>query len=211
MESVDLVWQLDHGRIRLADLVYIYPERMPAPSDLLAIGTIPQSYGIAPVAGLRAGGTEVSLQGVALVAVADTEVVWLGFQPVARDRPISIRVRVDAPESLDALTGKLWREALPADSLVCPPAFCLPGICRGVGCEPFGWMSMPAKCDILQRLTVFAHATSAGPAEAVISDLSGLALTAELALVRPSLFAKLTGILPAPLEEESAYKGWRLP
>jgi hypothetical protein len=172
---------LDRGRIRLGDDVFVYLERMLAPPGPLPADVAPRAYGVAPTA----------VVGAAVVAAVGTgEAVWLGFQPVDSARPAVVRVRMDQPEPLDAVTGGDWEDELSEDArnyLTCPPDSRLPGIRRGSGYVPFG----------IGRLTVLTH----GDAPALVP----------VELVSPERFTSLTGVEPEPLDPESAYKGWRLP
>ena len=146
----------------------------------------PLPPGVAPRAyGLAPAG--ISLSGVVVAAVAPGEAVWLGFQAVDPAKPATVRVRVDRTVPLDALTGEPWEEA-PADEprnyLVSPPETRLAGVRQPTGeYAPFG----------LDQLSI----------------VSGALVTVEL--VPPATFTELTGIVPEPLDPDSAYKGWRLP
>jgi hypothetical protein len=105
-------------------------------------------------------------------------------------RPALVRVRVDRPEPLDAVTGALWDDALseePRNYLTCPPDSRLPGLRHGSGYVPFR----------IERLTVLSY----GDPAALVP----------IELVAPERFTSLTGMTPEPLDPDSAYKGWRLP
>ena len=123
--------------------------------------------------------------------MAPGEAVWLGFQAVDPAKPATIRVRVDRAVPLDAVTGEAWAEALadePRNYLVSPPETRLAGIRQPTGeYLPFG----------LERLSIL----SVGGEEALVS----------VELLPPATFTELTGIVPEPLDPDSAYKGWRLP
>src|SRR5689334_9666619 len=129
MGEVNRSWRLDRGRIRLDDLVYIYPQWSPAPPCPVKVGASLQSYGIAPSAPISREAAP-TLSDAALVAVAEGEVIWLGFQSVASSRPILVRVRADELQHVDALTGECWTD-LSSNRLVCPPDFRLLGVWNG--------------------------------------------------------------------------------
>ena len=128
-----------------------------------------------------------------LAAVAPDEAVWLGFEAVDPAEPANVRVRLDRPEPLDAVTGGQWDETLseePRNYLVCPPDSRL----AGVRCES-GYMPFGARGD--EQLSVLvANGTSA---------------LVRVELVSPSAFTDATGVVPAPLDPDSGYKGWLLP
>jgi len=185
-------YTIDRGRIRLADDVFVYLERMLAPSGPLPPQIAPRSYGVAPVA--------ASPSGPVVAAVGPGEAVWLGFQPVDPARPVIVRVRVDRPEPLDAVTGQPWEDGLsddPRNYLVCPPDSRLTGVRQANGYLPFGLGERRADGDILERPSVLSY----GDAPAVVP----------VELVTLERFTSLTGIAAEPLDPESAYKGWRLP
>jgi hypothetical protein len=174
-----------------------------APPAALTLGAIPRSYGILPTAEV-AGGAGIFRDAV-IGAVGAGEIVWLGFQSASTESPSLIRVRVEALEPLDALTGKPWADRA-ADCLTCPPNFALAGIRRGQVCEPFG-SAEAAGAGVVQRLTILAQA-----AAELRSEISWQnAAAVQLLLVRPTVFAELTGSAPEPLDPDAAYKGWRLP
>jgi hypothetical protein len=174
---------LDAGRIRLDDAVFVYLERALAPGGPLPPGVAPRPYGLAHVG--------ISPAGSVVAALAPGEAVWLGFQAVDPARPATIRVRVDRAEPLDAVTGGEWLDALaeePRNYLLSPPETRLAGIRQPAGdYVPFG----------LDGLSIFS--------------LAGDAALVSVELVPPATFTELTGIVPEPLDPDSAYKGWRLP
>jgi hypothetical protein len=131
-----------------------------------------------------------------VAAVAPGEGVWLGFQVVARERPVAVRVRLDGPEPRDAVTGRRWEHDAQGDAVLrCPPATRLGGVPLGGGVRLFG-TDDAAPGGELERFAV------------VVDDPAG---TASVRLVRPELFTRLTGQVPAPLDPDAAYRGWRLP
>jgi hypothetical protein len=172
---------LDNGRIRLNDAVFIYLERALAPGGPLPPGVAPRAHGLAP-AGISPSGSVVA-------AVAPGEAVWLGFQAVDPAKPATIRVRVDRAEPLDAVTGEKWVDAQaeePRNYLVSPPETRLAGVRQPTGeYLPFG---LPDQLSIIS-----------------------LGALVRVELVPPATFTELTGLVPDPLDPESAYKGWRLP
>ena len=180
-------YTIDRGRIRLADAVFVYLERMPAPSGPLPPEVAPRSYGVAPTAESPEGGVVAGL--------GTGEAVWLGFQPVDAERPAIVRVRIDGPDPQDAITGEPWQDGLsdePPNHLVCPPDYRLTGIGHPEGGHlPFG------VGDTDPRLSILSY----GDAPAVVL----------VELVTLERFTSLTGIPAEPLDPDSAYKGWRLP
>jgi hypothetical protein len=169
-------FEIDRGRIRLGDDVFVYLERMLVPPEPLPPEVAPRPHGVAPTAALPDGGV--------VAAVGPGEAVWLGFQPVEPARAMVVRVRVDGPEPLDAVTGEPWDEGLaeePRNYLRCPPDYRLPGRTFAVG----------------ERASVLSY--GAPPA------------LASFELVPLEEFTSLTGIPAKPRDPESAYKGWRLP
>jgi hypothetical protein len=197
-------WFLERGCIRIADLVVCYPQRSIAPDSPLSAGEIPRSYGILPTAEVTSGGAGAFGNAV-IGAVAEGEVVWLGFRPTIAGGLSLVRVRVEGPKPLDALTGELWVDHSP-DCLSCPPNFALPGIRQGQVYEPFG-RAEAGSTGAVQRLTILAH-TATGPIRGINWRN---AAAVQLVLVRPINFTALTGSPPEPLNPDDAYKGWRLP
>jgi hypothetical protein len=184
---------LDQGRIRLGDDLFVYLERMLAPPGSLPVDVAPRAYGVAPTAVLASGSV--------LAAVGPGEAVWLGLQPVDAARPALVRVRIDHPEPLDAVTGEPWEDAMseePRNYLSCPPDSRLAGVRDDWGYVPFGLRDRGASAKgVLERLSVLSYGDE--PALAPVE------------LVTPERFTSLTGIVPEPLDPDSAYKGWRLP
>lgn len=192
MAAPSPLFAVEQGRIRLADAVFVYLERTLAPGEPLPAGAAPRAYGLAP--------TDVSPSGSVVAAVGRGEAVWLGFQAVDPAQPAIVRVRIDPPEPLDAVTGGPWEEALadePRNYLVCPPDYCLPGVRQPAGHVPFGLGVRSARPDIVEELSVL----SCGDTPALVP----------VQLVTPATFTRLTGRVPEPLDPDSAYKGWRLP
>ncbi len=192
MAALTSRFAIDHGRIRLADAVLVHLERTLANTSPLPPGVAPRPYGLAPPA--------VSPSGSVLAAVAPGEAVWLGFQAVDSTSPAIVRVRVDRSSPLDAVTGGRWEDALveaPRNHLVCPPDYCLPGLREPAGHMPFGHGDASRSTDVLEELTVLAYGATAGH---VI-----------IRLVTPDTFTSITGMVPEPIDPDSAYKGWRLP
>jgi hypothetical protein len=179
------LFALDHGRIRLADAVFVYLERTVAPQAPLPPEVPPRAYGLSP--------TGISPSGSVVAAVAPGEAVWLGFQAVDPRESAIVRVRVDRPEPLDAVTGGRWDEALteePRNYLLCPPDSRLSGVRHRSGYVPFGVRDA-------DKLSVFVD----GETPALVP----------VELVPPAAFTHLTGVVPEPLDPDHAYKGWRLP
>jgi hypothetical protein len=184
-------FEIDRGRIRLADDVFVYLERTLAPPGPLPPEVVPRPYGVAPTAPHPSGRVAV--------AVGPGEAVWLGFQPVDAARPAIVRVRVDGPAALDAVTGGPWEDALsddPRNHLVCPPDYRLTGVLGEHGYVPFG-LGEPDADGLLERVSCLSY----GDAPALVP----------LELVTLEQFTSLTGIPAEPLDPEKAYKGWRLP
>ena len=101
-------FELDLGRIRLADAVYVYLQRTIAPSAPLPADVAPRAYGLAPAA--------VGPSGSVVVAVAQGEAVWLGLQAVDPSRPTTVSVSVEGLEAVvvevppvSRLAGQMFR------------------------------------------------------------------------------------------------------
>jgi hypothetical protein len=196
-------WSLEQGVIRIVGLALCYPQRSIAPTTPLEFGLVPRSYGLLPTAYV-AGGAGV-FRDVVIGAVAEGEVVWLGFQSLRAGSPTLIRVRVEEPEPHDALTGSAWTDCSP-DCLACPPDFALAGVRRGKFTEPFG-RAKAGGGGIVQRLTILARSSTDR-----IDKISWRnSAAAPLLLMRPTVFADVVGSAPEPLDPDAAYKGWRLP
>jgi hypothetical protein len=164
-------YEIDRGRIRLADDVFVYLERTLAAAEAAA-----RPHGVAPTATAEEG---------VVAAVGPGEAVWLGFQPVEPARPAIVRVRVEGPAPLDAVTGEPWEDGLaeePRNHLTCPPDYQLPG-----------------------------NPTFAVGARATVVVYGAEPASVSFELVTLERFTSLTGIPAEPLDPEKAYKGWRLP
>lgn len=172
---------LDRGRIRVAG-VLVYLERALAPPGPLPPSVVPRPHGVASAA--------MTPEKEVVAAVAEGEVVWLGFQPVHPREAVLVRVRMDTPQPQDAVTGADWAHARtesPRNYLSVPPDSRLVGVPRPEGIHPF---AAPAHLTILVG----------EPAAAAVVHL-----------VRPPAYQRLTGEEPAPLDPGSAYTGWRAP
>ena len=106
-------FELDLGRIRLADAVYVYLQRPIAPTAPLPPDVAPRAYGLSPSA--------VGPSGSVIAAVAPGEAVWLGLQAVDPSRPVTVSVQVEGLEAVDVevppvsrLVGQMFR---PGDRL----------------------------------------------------------------------------------------------
>jgi len=161
--------------------VLVYLERAIAPPEPLPHGLVPRPHGTAPV----------GWAGADLVAsVGPGEGVWLGFQAVDRQQPVTVRVRLDEPDPCDAVTGRTWRTELsedPPNRLVVPPDSRLVGVPRPDGVHLF---APPARLRV------------------VVVDPP---VSAAVRLVGPAEFERLTGRRPPPLDPDAAYSGWRAP
>lgn len=183
---------LENGRVRLADAVFVYLERTLAPSRPLPPDVAPRSYGLSP--------TGISPARSVIAACAPGEAVWLGFQAVDAASPVIVRVRVDSPQELDAVTGERWEEGVrdhPRNHLVCPPDSRLVGIRHPNGFVPFGVDAARGGSQVPQGFSVLCY----GESDASV----------RFELVSPATFTSVTGLIPEPLDVDNAYKGWRLP
>lgn len=99
MTGGDPTVAVEAGRIRLGGAVYVYLERTVKGAAPARHALPPRSYGVAPMA--PSGAASV------VAAVGLREAVWLGFQPLDRDRPVDVRI-----EAGDHKTA-----------LRCPPAY----------------------------------------------------------------------------------------
>lgn len=175
---VDLV-TLDQGRVCVAGLL-VYPERAVAAAEPLSPGVVPRPHGVAPTA---------IVSDEVVCSVAEGEVVWLGFQPVDRHHPQTVRVRIEGPELRDAITGQAWESHVvePGNHLVVPPDTRLVGVPGADGVHPF---VPPVRLSLL---------VGASPVTTVVD------------LVTPTDFERLTGRKFTPLDRRTAYTGWRAP
>lgn len=192
MAELAPAYTIEHGRIRLADEVFVYVQRSLAPAGLPSSENVPRSHGIAPTAEAQSG-TVVS-------AVGPGEVVWLGFEAVDRAKPAIVRVRIDQHDPVDAVTGGPWNDLLseePRNYLVCPPEYRLAGAQRGEHYQSLGCGEHRVDDHVLDRLSVL----SCGDVLSVVT----------VELVTLARFTDLTGLEAEPLDPEGAYKGWRLP
>ena len=179
--SVVADFTLDRDRIRIADVVLVYLERAYATPGVVPLGTCPDRTAPRP---WRSPREESSSRR------------WRRRGHLARlsgDRPgspVTVRVRIDEPQPIDAITGEAWDDSLaedPRNFLVCPPDSSLAG-------RPF---PAAADCSGATRstFTLFAgvragrrHRPAPAPAE----------------------FVRITGRDP-PLDPAAAFTGRRLP
>jgi len=174
---------LDGDRILLGGTVLVYLERCRATPAPLPRGPLPRPHGASPLA--------VGESGVVVAPLPPGEAVWLGFQPVDREVPTEVRVRVDGPRPVDVVTGEPWEDGPPAGGhLICPPATSLAGPPVPGGRRLLG-------ADGPERLTLFTSGREPGQAA--------------VKLVRPEVFTSLTGRVCPPLDADAAFKGTRLP
>lgn len=82
---------VEDGRIRLGGVVFVYLERTLAGAAQAREGRRPRPYGVAPMA--ASGPSSV------VAAVGPREAVWLGFQPLDRERPVDVRVAAGGESS----------------------------------------------------------------------------------------------------------------
>ena len=146
---------------------------------------MPRPYGAAPLA--------IAPGGVVVAPVAPDDGIWLGFQAVDRGSPTTVRVRIDEPQPIDAISGEAWADTLsqnPRNFLICPAESSLTGRPVPGGRRLFG-------SDQLERFTLIASA----PAPVGVT----------IQLLRPTEFARIAGRIPAPLDPEAAFTGRRLP
>ena len=94
-------FELDLGRIRLADAVYVYLQRTIAPTAPLPPDVAPRAYGLSPAA--------VAPSGSVVAAVAQGEAVWLGMQAVDPSRPATVSVRAEGREPVDVVVPPVSR------------------------------------------------------------------------------------------------------
>lgn len=176
-------FRLQERRIRLRDRLFVYLERTIRSDQSVPFNERPRAYGLSPSA--------VSESGTIIAAVAPEEAVWLGFQALDSASPVIVRVRLETPDPLDAVTGAAWQDCQhhsPPNYLRCPPDSRLAGIRQIDGYVPF---------ETGQCFTV------------ICDDEDDAAV--EVELVAPEVFRSRTGIVPEPLDADNAYKGWRLP
>jgi hypothetical protein len=150
---------------------------------------VPEPYGSTPLA-ITPGDSGGD---IVVAPVAPGEVVWLGFQAVDRTSPVSVRVRIDEPQPIDAISGGIWDDSLsedPRNFLLCPPDSSLAGPPVPGGRRLLG-------SDSMERFTLFAW------------GLTPVGVTVQL--VRPAEFARVTGRFPPPLNPGAAFTGRRLP
>lgn len=176
--------RLDGDRIRLADAVLVYLERTPALPDPVPSGSVPRPYGVAPLA--------MTPDGDVVAAIWPGEAVWLGFQAVDRTVATNLRIRIDGPPAIDALTGRQWSTDIDegTSQLTCPPTSSF------VGRPVVGGRRLLGN-DALDRFTLIA--LTADP----------VAVTVQL--VRPAEFTQLSGRIPAPPDPRDGFSGRQLP
>jgi hypothetical protein len=72
------------------------------------------------------------------VGAGADEGFWLGFSPADANAPTALRIWIEEPREVDAVTGASTRAPTLCDSpqnyLVCPPQAALDGVCIGVDC-----------------------------------------------------------------------------
>ena len=96
-------FELDLGRIRLADAVFVYLQRTIAPSAPLPEDVAPRVYGLSPVA--------VTPSGSVVAAVAQGEAVWVGLQAVEPSRPATVRFGVEGSGPIEVVVPPASRLA----------------------------------------------------------------------------------------------------
>ena len=89
-------------------------------------GKVSPSYGALPIAIDSRAAPAADL----VVPLDDEDAMWIGFVATSEE-PVAVRVRVLAPEQVDAVTGGKWVDAIAADPqnyVVCPGQSALHGV-----------------------------------------------------------------------------------
>jgi len=121
------------------------------------------------------------------------EAVWLGFQVIHPGSRVTLRVRMNGRQHIDAITGESWTENLsdkPQNFLHCPPETRLVGGPVTGGRRLFG-------SDPGEQLTVFLWGSTP--------------IGVSVHFLPPAEFAHISGRKLDPLDAADAYSGSRLP
>jgi hypothetical protein len=130
MRNVQLAaWTIENRSLSLAGRVRVSVQRT---RPLAAASVPPRSYGAARLAANPSAADEV------LVGIGDDDAFWLGFTAVDASAPAALRVIVDEPAALDAVTGQAAQGGALRDSpqnyVVCPLQRALDGVRVSIDC-----------------------------------------------------------------------------
>lgn len=225
-------WQIERGKIVLADKVRVVPQRSFREDWNGLSDRPPRSYGIAPV-GLAADG---AIEDNVIIPLPETEVSWLGLEPLDTHSPSVIRVFISSNYHsasfglADEDAGDVWLENR---KYICPPVFAIKGICLNNLWHPFG-KNGAATGPVFERIAItveplgFAKSVPRQSAKAhrrgdsgstkIGGDESrgdiGAAPLSQLilAFVKPRTFYELTGTSDLEsLQRSQGYRDWLLP
>jgi hypothetical protein len=116
-------WQVTDDRVVFADNLEISVQRT-RPAIGWRVEPLP-SYGAAPLVADDFG---------VMASVGDDEAFWIAFQSIAPGSRSAVRICIEAPTSLDAVTGGPCKTGLarhPQNYVVVPPQFAMDGMALG--------------------------------------------------------------------------------
>jgi hypothetical protein len=137
-----------------------------------------------------------------LLPLRENDTFWVGLEAEG-DAVVAVRVVVQEPQSLDAVTGEHPLPRLvhtPANCVTVPPAY---GVFEIANRGPF---------DARRAARFKVTGTPSRAARGRRAWKDAQAVSASVRVVSYEMFEQLTGIPPGtPLNESGAYQGWRLP
>lgn len=145
-------WRIERGKIILADRVRVVPQRSFREDWNGRSDRPPRSYGIAPV-GIGADG---AIEDEVIIPLPETEVSWLGLEPVDRHSPSVVRVFISSIYRsadfglADDDADDVWSEN---GKYTSSPAFAIKGIYVNRMWRPFGKWDSPTG-PIFERIAI---------------------------------------------------------
>jgi hypothetical protein len=126
------VWTTDGYRVTLGEILRVSFQRTIKRSSAETLSSVPRSYGASPIEVIPEDRRHYGhIAAHMVVPVRDDAAFWLGISPVHEWVPGALRVRIEAPEDLDAVSGLPWSDQLrsdPQNYIVSPPQRSLLGL-----------------------------------------------------------------------------------
>lgn len=189
-------WRINRGKIVLADKIRVVPQRSFREDWNRHSSRPPRSYGIAPV-GISAEGP---IDDEIFIPIPETEISWLGLEPVNRQFATAVKLHLPATCLTDESNSTCVDAWVEDRDFVCPPAFAIKGKLVGDYWYAFGKSGQPAD-QTLERIMLTVNETGGETISA-----------ATITFVESAAFRELTGgVGICPLSRDSGYQDYPLP
>lgn len=132
MEKNEIFWITNGYEITICNFTRISFQRTARLSEEDQSGATFRSYGAIPVEKTLAESYRENAPICdVILPIRNNVAFWLGITPVNEDRPCALRVRIEQPDDLDAVSGSAWSQTLmskPQNYIVSPPQRFLKGM-----------------------------------------------------------------------------------